>query len=53
MSLSVDEHRIVVALRRMAESYERRASERVFGFDRVRADLLRSVAAKIERGEHR
>lgn len=53
IALSIDEQRVAQAIRRWAASYEKRASERPFGFDRVRAKALIKVAEAIENGKHR
>lgn len=53
MSLSVDEHRVTIALEKWAKAFDERAKSRPFGFDRVRAKALRTAAAAIRNGKHR
>lgn len=54
MSLSVDEQRIVNAIRKWAEAYERRYQEKgPFTFDRIRAKALMRVVDALEAKKHR
>lgn len=53
MNLSVDEQRIAAWLHGVAANFEKRAEGRPFSFDRMKAKLLRDMAAAIEQGRHR
>jgi hypothetical protein len=51
--VSPDERRIANWLRGVAATYDKRAQQRPFSFDRVRAKLALALAVAIEEGRHR